>query len=323
MNCPKCYSHKLRAHNLSPDHVYYRVGESWVVSNPELGYYHSTRKPFQINCLSCGNHWEVPELMNQVSPSLDHKEIVLDLDGTLFSAEYAYEIKCDFSFKLSDTTYYVVKRPFLDEFINELLVRFEKISFFTSASEDYATNLINSLNIPESKIGFIKTLKDTVERRSFHPERQHMKDLENSLVVEDKPYVIEGYNNAIIKVKEFHFVNYKDQTLKNLLPIFNKKEHNLSSPELFDGEIKITGRDMTLKFSQIPWSQVRIILSISKFEESPSFFTYLNGKGEFSFNDLSYENYLILWSVIKDNTKEKCLSKQSYDQQLTLINDDF
>lgn len=334
MKC-QCGSSKLQAYNTQNlDYILYYVNNQWVVSDPAIkSHFFSSQRNFTIKCFDCNKTQSINNIDKVVSPTLNHKEITLDLDHTLFHVEYAWELESyDFTFSIKSDygliKYYVCKRPHLDEFIKFLESRFEKINVFTAASESYAQELVKSLNISSDKMGYLKTIKDTVNERALHFEKEYMKFMENSLVVEDKPLVVKGYNNQIIKVVPFHYYSKKDDELLKVIKLLSKKEKVISQPEKMSGEITLFVRDLKISFKDMPFELYSKILDIKSktkdelnqlyilVQESNPSFEYKNKKGSFSFTDLTYENYLQLYNLISVYTDYKLLSDREYDQFL-------
>lgn len=172
-----------------------------------------------LRCLDCKEDLRWADTVQKILfPAIDHKEIVFDLDHTLFHCELKeWDPDGDFEFTSPDGkwTYVATKRPGLEDLMKNCLQRFEKNNFFTAATDWYAHVLIDSLNLPSEKIGFIKTRKHTFEGRPLSFERELLKPLNNSFVVEDKPLVIQGKNNRVFKIQPFYKGN-EDKELERL-----------------------------------------------------------------------------------------------------------
>lgn len=341
MKC-KCGSSKLRAYNPENlDYILYYVNNRWVLSDPSIKSYFNSQKPFYIDCMSCWNyskHDKLESIPEMISPSLDqYKEITLDLDHTLFHIDDQKDEKheADFTFKFEAyegyfITYYAHKRPYVDQFIQTLCEKFEKINIFTAAQPAYADVLVKSLNIPQNKMGYLKNITSTQLERGLEFERQYLKPMENSLVVEDKPLVIKGYNNTVIKVRDYFYVlKEKDQELLRVLKLLSQKEKIIKAPNKMNGEISLLVRSHVIKIKDMPYEKYKELLKIKTktkdelnkqhiiYQESPPSFCYKNNKGEFTFTDLSYDNYVRLFNLIKKYTKNNLLSEKEYNQLLT------
>jgi TFIIF-interacting CTD phosphatase-like protein len=233
MKC-ECGSPKLQAINIENlDFVFNFVAGKWIISDPEVKKKFSPRsKPFIVHCFACNGHFELENLHPQYSPGIEHKEIVLDLDHTLIYAEYddkeEYE-GSDLIFKdpNSNFKYFIYARPHLKEFIKELEKRFNKINFYTAAVEWYAEAIITFLDISKEKIGFIKHRSHTEEGRHVKFGKELLKLVDNSLIIEDKPHVIKGFNNVIFRVSPYFRDQTSDKALLKALNLLNKKEQKL------------------------------------------------------------------------------------------------
>lgn len=331
MKCVSCGSKKLKAHGRNLDYIYSFNKGKWILSNPELGYYFSSENPFYISCISCQKFWKEKVLKNQRTGTTNHSEITLDLDHTLFFTEYGFHVlkDCDFSFlDESNKIYYsIFKRPGLDSFISFLKRNYKKINFYTSALDWYALKLIDSLNIEKELIGFIKTRKDTILDRSLSFDKEYMKLLDNSLVVEDKPLVISGYNNTIIKVKPYHN-KIKDNELFRIKKLLNKRNKEIKVPKMISGEIHLYLKGMKIRFKNMPWNLFKKIIkikSLSKEElekqeilynyQDPNFL-YEYNKAKFNFVDISYKNYIKLYKIISPYALTKMISKDSFNNKI-------
>lgn len=90
--------------------------------------------------------------------------IVLDLDETLIYTQMhkPSATKCDFKFTIAGSTYYVSKRPGLDNFLNFVFGHFESVSVWTAATEEYAKIIMQHIftNEQRNSLLFIKTRAD-------------------------------------------------------------------------------------------------------------------------------------------------------------------
>lgn len=337
MKC-KCGSSKLMAYSSrNLDYILYYVESKWIISDPSAkSFYFNSKEPFIVSCLDCKKYWKEEKISQMVSPSLNsHQEITLDLDKTLYHVITDLDELnlCDFSFKYyyeenKFFNYYAYKRPHLDNFIKILLTHFNKINIFTAAQPEYAQELVKNLNIPENKMGYLKTIKDTYLDRVLDFEKEYVKAMDNSLMIEDKPFVVRGYNNNVIKVDPFYYEDKKDKELLRVIKLLSQKEKIIEAPQKFNGEIQIFVRDLIIKLKDIPYNKYQEILKIkpkSKDElnqqyiivqESPPTFLYKNNKGNFYFSDLDYTNYVQLFNLVKKYTSHKLLSNKEYDQLL-------
>lgn len=299
-----------------------------------------------INCYDCRSEWKVSELENQFSPAIKHKEITLDIDATLIDTEYAWEEPTrDFQFKDPDsrTIYYIFKRPHLDHFMAELQKRFDKINFFTSATEWYAKEILLHLNIAPEKMGWLKTRKDCVNGRPLSFDREYIKNMDNSLMIDDKFLVVEGYNNTVIKINPFHHSMKKDTELLDIISLLNKEKEEISCPKVISGEVSIYLRHHEIEFKNLPWekhqdlleivsmTQAEIDLGKNRTKLTPNYFTYQNDLAKIGYTNVSFESYLKIQELLKGFTESILLSEEEfnsltdnyYKKIKSSFNDDF
>ena len=332
MKCPKCGSEHLELVCFNNfDYILSNSKNGWITKDPGIqSFYESTSKDRLLMCLDC-HHDEKFEgsIEKFLSPKIEHTEIVFDLDHTLFHCEFPeYMEKYDFTFSDADKkwTYAAVKRPHLDEFLQNCLKRFEKISFFTAATEWYAHELIKSLNIPKEKIGFIKTRVDTIEGRPLSFDRGLLKPMENCLVIDDKPLVIKGKNNRVLKIKPFFYGDLEDAELLRIWNRIEAPDFSIHRPKTASGLLWIFLRDIEIPIKDLPWEKVRELLLISPTTEeemkgfyrrtsfSPNSYDFENEKIEVYISDCSYQNYLKALSILESFTDHKAMSKEQYEK---------
>jgi len=152
------------------------------------------------------------------------KCLVLDLDETLVHSSFQ-PIECSFSLpiELDGQQYkvYVLKRPFVDEFITECAKLYELVIFTASLSE-YANPVIDTLD----KKGLIK---HRLFREScvFHENQVYVKDLsrlgrniKECIIIDNSPFsFLFDPNNAIGCTSWFGDEN--DTELRDLLPVLS------------------------------------------------------------------------------------------------------
>lgn len=333
MECEKCNSSRLKAyHRSNLDYVLNFKNKKWFYANPTIHEFIFYSTPWQVRCLDCFHDFTMPSPKKLHTPAVaEFTEIVFDLDHTLFNVEGSYLPPSgeQEAFKFSDPegrfVYRVFPRPFLKQLIGFCISRFDRINFFTAATDWYAQELITSLQIPDHKLGFIKTRQDTVRGRPLSFEWEALKKMDNMLVVEDKPLVVEGYNNTIFKVPGF-YGQTDDQELANILLYLNQNQQTFSAPVNFSGSIELFLKDIRIQFADLPSSEFKKILAINVPDQSyldtlpirTSFFkpylVFEHHLGKFSFVDLLYKDYLTLYSIIKDYTEHCLLSEEEFSE---------
>jgi len=150
------------------------------------------------------------------------KCLVLDLDETLVHSSFQ-PIECSFNIpiELDGTQYgvYVLKRPFVDEFIAECAKYYELVVFTASLSE-YANPVIDTLD----KNGYIK---HRLFREScvFHEEQVYVKDLsrlgrnlKECIIIDNSPLSYLFHPTNAIGCTSW-FGDKQDTELRDLLPV--------------------------------------------------------------------------------------------------------
>lgn len=276
--CTKCLGTRLNL--IFYDNFDYRAqlyqGQWELVDPGSLGYYYSTQYPPKVQCQSCHytqNLLELPESLVTADLSR-YPEITFDLDGTLFHTEYysvgeKYVPSCDFT--LVDTeakiNYYITKRPYVSELIKYCEDRFQKINFFTAALDWYAEKLISSLAISPGKIGWVKTRADTYRGRPLSFEWEFLKPQNQALIVEDKPLVVQGEGNQIIKVLEFGG-DLQDQELLRVIQVLKSPAQKFCRPEIWSGQVELFLYGLNLPFTNITTEQRDQLLQLPVITEA-------------------------------------------------------
>ncbi|MBN1996486.1 HAD family hydrolase [candidate division KSB1 bacterium] len=139
------------------------------------------------------------------------KLLILDLDETLISAhETALEIPPDFTVC---EIYHVYRRPYLNQFLEFCFSNY-KVAVWTTASEDYAEQVVENIFPEPDGLQFIWARKRCTFRRN--PERDYyywIKDLkkvkrlgyslDQVLFVDDDPVKIERHYGNHIPILSF------------------------------------------------------------------------------------------------------------------------
>lgn len=349
MNCPNCNSPKVIGYNpFNFKSLISLVDNEWILQDPQVSYiyYHSKHRYFYrcSNCFSEIKKESNSPIQKKFSPAINHNEIVLDLDGTLFYHNHFDQRKIEWDLSIiCPTTKFTIRqkaRPFLKEFITFCINHFDKINIFTASEDWYAEHLISYLEIPKNKIGYIKTRKDTVLKRPISFEREFVKEINNSFVIEDKPLVIEGHNNTVYHIKEY-WGDDRDRELKKLIKfIQNKKRKVINFNKKIDINFKLFLKKIQIKTKKVPFSLIKeieaSITSITHEEmikggvftnlnSFPYFISDYNGF-QYQFSDLNYENYIRLINIIKSYIHQhKVLSENEFYDLLSKdeIDNDF
>ena len=220
------------------------------------------------------------------------------------------------------------KRPYLNKFLEYCEERFDKINIFTASMPEYAHEVIKNLGISKGKLGFVKTVKDTFLARTIKFDREYIKKMNDSLIVEDKPHVVEGYNNSIIKIKPYYGCD-NDEELLRVIEVLNQEETIVKLPKLFSGKLEFFLRGLSIEINDLTMDNIKEVLSIepSTQEElrelphtttySKPIMTFSNNEIKIVFNDVnSYEKYLELTRILK--TKGRIVSKHRWDKSFII-----
>lgn len=149
--------------------------------------------------------------------------LILDIDEVLiYSTDDASELNYDFLI----SSYRVLKRPYVDEFIDTVFKLFD-IAIWTHATEDYAQGVVKNL-IPDSiGLKFLWSRKRCTQRydietgeyywlKNLKKVKRQGYRLEKVLVIEDDHRSMEQSYGNLIKVKAFKGDLF-DEELYNLI----------------------------------------------------------------------------------------------------------
>jgi len=174
--------------------------------------------------LQKNNHFEtsVKLLGNQVGPDVGKKTLVLDLDETLVHSIFGKESNPSWTFSLLfNKEYYLVsteKRPYLDEFLEEVSQLYE-IVFYTSSVEGYANNVIDYID--QNKIASGRLFRDACICRNevYIKDLDRLgRDLSNVIVIDNSPSSYWNNVENAIPIKSW-FNDQNDSELLDLIPI--------------------------------------------------------------------------------------------------------
>lgn len=154
------------------------------------------------------------------------KRLYLDLDRTLFytaTHELGF-VAHDFSFTLEGVKYFVYLRPHLKEFLDFCFSHFE-VGVITSATLDYATEILDRLTVNKSDFVSIQTQEDLVEEEMIRTldngmrviVKDFVKVVNHAVLVDDKDYVMQGSHNFLIKASKFEPLGEEDVELMRIM----------------------------------------------------------------------------------------------------------
>jgi TFIIF-interacting CTD phosphatase-like protein len=168
---------------------------------------------------------------------MDDKLLILDLDECLIHSQHKNDkMSDDFiknSFDVLGGMYRTMKRPYLDEFLDFGFENFS-VAVWTAASGDYATEVINNIGIV-GKLKFLYSEKNCTPKYDYgdgwgmghivyHKNISKLTkrgwNMNNVLMVDDKPEYIDSYGN-VIKIEPFEG-DLKDSQLLKLIKYLDK-----------------------------------------------------------------------------------------------------
>jgi TFIIF-interacting CTD phosphatase-like protein len=154
------------------------------------------------------------------------KLLVLDLDETLIHARGRGETELPWPPQRQVAHYRLYLRPGVREFMTAVLERFVAVGIWTSATRDYATAMLDRI-VDRRRLRFLYARNRCVQRHGaelgesyWHKDVRELDgfgfDLEQILVVDDKPRSFEGSYENLIRVRPFEG-DPEDRELAKLL----------------------------------------------------------------------------------------------------------
>lgn len=149
--------------------------------------------------------------------------LILDLDETLIYSSYSKEdIQSPYDFMI-DNTYYVKKRPYVEDFLQEVRKHFD-LAVWTAATRDYAQIIVHEL-----------FEKQNIPLKFFH-SRERCVERDNTRSMYDS-YVTKYYIKDLKKIKK-HFQLDKVLFVDDLTVSLQRNYGNLVKIPPFQGEIE-------------------------------------------------------------------------------------
>ena len=166
---------------------------------------------------------------------MTNRLLILDLDECLFHSVHktkVSEMSYDFykgSFDVLDGMYRTMFRPSLHIFLKYAFSNFN-VAIWTAAGEDYANDIVDKMGIDKSKLMFFYTERNCTPKYeydgsgkgshiSYYKNISKLKkkgyDMNQVLMVDDKPQYIDSYGN-VIRIKPF-LGDSNDQELLKLM----------------------------------------------------------------------------------------------------------
>ena len=200
------------------------------------GTYNNTNIKYSKNIFKQINTSKINPKVNLLPNKIDNKKtLVLDLDETLIHSAFEPfnpkdDIKLTMKMKEEDITIHVLKRPYLDEFLNIVAQKYEVV-IFTASISDYANPLLDQL--------------DPCKKISHRLFREHCTKSDNGLFIKDLNRLGRNLKDVIIidnnpvsftfnkanglPILTWHSIQSDDELIK-LIPLLTY----LSNPDIDD-----------------------------------------------------------------------------------------
>merc|ERR1719357_434637 len=168
-----------------------------------------------------------PALLGEQSEQRKGKKtLVLDLDETLVHSSFKNPGKKDFTVPVPIDnvvhTVYVNKRPFVDEFLEEVTKHYE-IVLFTASLPKYADPLLDMLD-SKATIDFRLFREHCVQTRNMCYVKDLSKlgrDVKDCIIIDNSAQSYDSHPNNAIPIPSW-FSDKNDKELANLLPVLMK-----------------------------------------------------------------------------------------------------
>jgi len=167
------------------------------------------------------------ELYKNISAptNLKRKTLILDLDETLVHSTIKtvthHHITVDVAIDGLTCTFYVIKRPHVDLFLQKVAEWFEVV-IFTASMQQYADPLIDQLDP-------LRLVKGRLFRESCLPKEGNFvkdlgligQDLTATIIVDNSPIAYSHNKENALPIENWMGDNPQDDALLNLLPFLN------------------------------------------------------------------------------------------------------
>lgn len=165
-------------------------------------------------------------ILGAKAPNTPKVTLVLDLDETLVHCTTDRNESADASFSVfwNNQTYYVsaMKRPFLEEFMEEVTSMFEVV-IFTASQRIYADKLLNILD-PAAKWSKLRLFRDScafVEGNYIKDLSVLGRDLSHVVIIDNSPQAFAFHYNNALPISSW-FDSDSDTELIKILPLLKK-----------------------------------------------------------------------------------------------------
>ena len=258
--------------------------------------------------------------------SKNKKTLILDLDETLVHSSFKPinynnvfhkpDILLNINFRSNNHNVYVLKRPYVHEFLREMN-KIYNIIIFTASVKEYANPLLDTLDTE-------KVIKKRLFREEccIGPEGKFVKDLKilnmnlKDLILVDNNPISYSYNKCNgVPIKTWHF-DKTDQELIKLIPILqflaNVKDVREYIPKLVDND-------------EIDFSKINFVINELNNENEQNKFLKPRAKSQkkflakkenynkdnYGYNNLNIKNNINNLNIISNNNKQRKVYEES------------
>lgn len=145
------------------------------------------------------------------------KDLVFDLDHTILYADINEREGYDFILNLPNSNpKYIYFRPFLFELLSFAQEHFN-LHISTAGTADYAQAIREHLSqFQFDSVTSRESMKLVEVFDGYSKYDDYIKEISNSIIIDDKDYIFKGENNTILKVSPF----FPSQDPKNIINDF-------------------------------------------------------------------------------------------------------
>jgi len=160
----------------------------------------------------------------------NRKKLVLDLDETLISSSHKHSPKHDISINIlisgMPTTFFVRKRPHVDEFL-EIASQWFELVIFTASLSTYANAVIDKLD-PKRRIKRRFYRQSCINKSGGYVKDLQVvcKDLSKVVIIDNSPVAYSINKENAIPIEDYVGMNHQDKALLQLIPLLEELRHS-------------------------------------------------------------------------------------------------
>jgi len=158
------------------------------------------------------------------------KKLVLDLDETLISSSAKHSAKHDISVRVTisgvSSSFYIRKRPHVDQFL-ETVAQWYEVIVFTASLSPYANAVIDQLD-PNRLISKRYYRQSCVNKSGCYVKdlRTICRDLSKVIIIDNSPVAYSLNKENAIPIEDYVGCNPQDSALLNLLPLLEELKNS-------------------------------------------------------------------------------------------------